>query len=282
MIKKSNNKKTTTMLNSPIRYLGGKRLLRVEIISRFPKDHICYVEGFCGGAGVFFGKKPSKVEVISDVNDDLMNFYRVVGDKKKHNQLIEALRWELCSRSQFNSYKKDLRDPGKRKELTDVQLAKRYYYVNKMSFAGKGGNFGYATTGGPGLNLLKIKNNIKRTHERLKRVYIENEDYKKIIERYDRKHTVFFFDPPYRTPSSRAYMKYFTDDDFICLKNVLKGIKGKFILTLNKDDFMINLFKPHFRIETVSVRYSVQCYKSGEAEELIIMNYDPPKKPATH
>lgn len=66
-------------LNSPFPWVGGKRLLRNHIISLIP-EHRCYVEAFAGGAWVYWGKEPSKVEVINDINGDLINLYKQIQD----------------------------------------------------------------------------------------------------------------------------------------------------------------------------------------------------------
>lgn len=80
------------MMNSPIPWLGGKRLLRKRVISLFP-EHKCYVEVFGGGAWVLFGKEPSSVEVLNDIDGELINFYRIV--KCCHHELLLELQWDL-------------------------------------------------------------------------------------------------------------------------------------------------------------------------------------------
>lgn len=65
---------TNKMLNSPIRWVGGKSRLRKHIIPLIP-PHTCYVELFAGGAWVLFGKQPSPVEVLNDIDQELINFF---------------------------------------------------------------------------------------------------------------------------------------------------------------------------------------------------------------
>ncbi len=252
-------------MRSILSYLGGKSLLRKEIISRFP-SHVCYVEAFAGGAWVLFAKEPSKVEVLNDINSDLINFYQVV--KCCPQELIVELQWDLVSRELFNKYKKELQE----EELTPVQRAKRFYYILKASFGGQGTTFGYSTTSKPKLNLMEFEKIVMEAHQRLKRVIIENLDYKEIIKRYDREHTLFYLDPPYRMPSSKAYVQYFTDEDYIALKEVLSKIKGKFILSLNDDPFLRKLFR-HFKIEEVCTQYSISKATVKKVRELIIRNF---------
>ena len=51
-------------MNSFVSWVGGKKLLRKEIIKKFPKEEIeKYVEPFGGAAWVLFGKTPHSKEV---------------------------------------------------------------------------------------------------------------------------------------------------------------------------------------------------------------------------
>lgn len=67
------------MMNSFIPWIGGKKLLRKEIVSRFPQEKISkYVEVF-GGAGwvLFYKDTDSKQqEIFNDYNSELINLYR--------------------------------------------------------------------------------------------------------------------------------------------------------------------------------------------------------------
>ena len=54
------------MLNSPIKWVGGKSRLRKPILAMLPA-HTCYVEPFAGAAWVLFAKPPSDVEVMAAI-----------------------------------------------------------------------------------------------------------------------------------------------------------------------------------------------------------------------
>ena len=54
-------------------------------------EHTQYVEVFAGAIWVLLEKEPVKIEIINDINGDLINFYRVIQDKDKCNQLINKL-----------------------------------------------------------------------------------------------------------------------------------------------------------------------------------------------
>src|SRR3972149_5511738 len=109
------------MVNSPFKWVGGKSRLRKQIISLLPK-HTCYVEPFSGAAWVLFGKPPSDVEVLNDIDQELVNFFRVVKDKP--DELIASFEWELVSRAEFTRLAS-----LDSTQLTDVERAHRFCFL---------------------------------------------------------------------------------------------------------------------------------------------------------
>ena len=69
-------------ITSLLHFVGGKSRLAAQIIKRIP-PHLAYVEPFAGGAWVFFQKKPSKVEVLNDLDGELVNFWRVIQNHRQ-------------------------------------------------------------------------------------------------------------------------------------------------------------------------------------------------------
>jgi len=63
-------------MDAPFGWPGGKRNLRKTLIELLPA-HRAYVEVFSGSAKLLFAKEPSEWEIVNDVNDDLLNFFRV-------------------------------------------------------------------------------------------------------------------------------------------------------------------------------------------------------------
>ena len=89
------------MLNSPIRWVGGKSRLRKFILPLIP-EHACYLEPFGGAGWVLFGKQPSSVEVYNDIDQELVNFFRVL--KHRPEELIASFEWELVSRASLSDW----------------------------------------------------------------------------------------------------------------------------------------------------------------------------------
>lgn len=65
---------------------------------------------------------------------------------------------------------------------------------------------------------------------RLSQVMIECLDFRDLIPRYDREHTLFFLDPPYL--KFKSYEHNFVERDFYDLAEVLSDIKGRFLMTI--------------------------------------------------
>ena len=184
------------MVDSPFKWVGGKSRLRKPIIEMLP-SYSCYVEPFAGAAWVLFAKPPSDVEVLNDLDQNLINFFRVI--KEKPEDLIGSFEWELVSRSEFERLAS--LEPS---QLTDVQRAHRFYY---LIMAGWGGELLYPrfqtsiSDGGHGNRLIgalkTLRQRLQPIHARLSTVIIENLDWQKCIDRYDRAETVMYLDPPY-------------------------------------------------------------------------------------
>ncbi|MDA3732841.1 DNA adenine methylase [Niameybacter massiliensis] len=251
------------MMNPPIPRMGGKSKLRKTILERIP-EHTCYIEPFFGAGWVYFGKEPSKVEVINDVDKELINMFRMI---KYHAPEIErVLEYEFSGRDMFEEYKHCTVE-----YLTEIQRAVRFLYLISQSFASKGETFGYGTTSKPAPQIYYqgVLGNIK---ERLRNTYVENKSFEDIIKRYDRPHSFFFCDPPYF--ETAGYGNEFGEQEHLLLRDTLSQIKGKFMVTIN-DHHKVREWYKDFNIEEVQVSYSIAKEQKARKEygELIITNY---------
>ncbi len=245
-----------------IPWMGGKTRLLKQIIPLIPA-HQCYVEVFAGGAALFYKKQPVKVEVLNDINGELINLYRVV--QHHLEEFVRQFKWALSSREVFKWEK--MKQP---ETLTDIQRAARFYYLQKLAFGGKvdGQTYGTATTAKPRLNLLRIEEDLSDAHLRLSRVNIEHLDWVKCIEKYDRKHTLFYLDPPYY--ETAGYGVDFGLEQYEKMAELARTIKGKIIISINDHPTIRELFKD-FTIKTVPITYTVGSAKNRKkASELII------------
>lgn len=256
-------------MKSPLAYMGGKSRLVptiVPIIVETP--HTCYCEPFCGTAWILFGKPQdvSECEVINDLDGELVSFWRVI--QRHYLAFVDLYRNAVVSREIFDWLK--ITRP---ETLTDLERAARYYYLQRMCFGGKvvGRTFGYSATEPPRLDVQGIGANIDEVHNRLARVTIEHLDGLDCIRRYDREGTLFFIDPPYHKVT--PYEAKFPEGRYAELSVVLRGLKGKFIFTMNDHPFIRECFKG-FSIGTTKTKYTIQGAKEqNNVQELLIRNF---------
>jgi DNA adenine methylase len=253
-------------VNSFLAYMGGKSRLATTIIKKMPA-HRCYVEVFCGAAWLLFKKdeNASQVEVINDINGDLVTLYRVI--KHHLEEFVRYFKWCLIARDEFNRLRAECPET-----LTDIQRAARFYYLLKNGYAARisSPTFTSSPSTKPRLNLLRIEEELSAVHLRLARVVIENHPYQKIFERFDRPDTLFYVDPPYYECEDYYGKGVFDRTDFEALKNILKDIKGMFILSINDTAPIRELFK-EFQVEKVKTTYTAGIRnKALRVDELLI------------
>ncbi|WP_075343131.1 DNA adenine methylase [Tenacibaculum agarivorans] len=215
------------MLKTPISYYGGKQRLAKTIISLIP-DHTLYAEPFLGGGAVFWAKPPSKIEVINDVNEELINFYFV--SKHHYKELEKLIQSTLHSRTQHREAQVIYKTPSL---FTKIQRAWAVWVLASQSY----GSILTASWGSTKKNnsmALKIFNKkksfIKDYTDRLEKVQIENTYALRIIRYKDSEDTFFYCDPPYIN-SDQGHYEGYTKENFKALLEALKNIKGKFLLS---------------------------------------------------
>ena len=120
-------------MESFIPRIGGKRLLRKQILARFPSENQRYVEVF-GGAGwlLFSRERHAPEEICNDIDGELVNLFRCV--KFHCEELQLQMAWMLNSREIFE----DALALKAVRGLTDIQRAALYFIVAKESYGADG------------------------------------------------------------------------------------------------------------------------------------------------
>lgn len=251
------------MADPIIPWMGGKRRLAEKILPLFP-EHQCYVEAFAGGAALFYKKEPVKTEVLNDTHGDLVNLYRVV--QHHLEEFMKQFRWALVSRRMFDWLKMTPVEP-----LTDIQRAARFYFIQRTAFGAKpvSPTFGTAASQPPRLNLLRIEEELSEAHLRLARAYIEQLDWRAVVEKYDRPYTLFYLDPPYW--QTQGYGGSFGFEEYEAMAEVVSRIQGKAVISINDHPDIRAVFKG-LRIKPVALTYSVGRANKA-AKELVIRNW---------
>jgi DNA adenine methylase len=258
-----------------LRYYGGKYHLTKKLLSLIP-PHKTYVEVFGGAAHLLFRKQPSEVEIYNDINGDLVNFFRVLRDENKGKKLQELLELTPYSREEFYLAKDNLNVDD------DIERARRFYVRIRQSFNGIGKTWSCSK---------KERKNVAFAyfnaiayfdifHARIRNTQIENDDFRKIIPRYDTPDTFFYLDPPYIQETRKTFNDYDYEmslEDHQDLVNLLLKIKGKAMLSCYfhpvyqplldngwiRKDFEINLWSSN----------AAKLSKRPKRTETLLMNY---------
>ena len=249
-------------------WVGGKKALRDEIVSRFPLDYKRYIEVFGGGGWVLFHKNPGRdFEVYNDFNGNLVNLYRCV--REHPTELQDELRFVLNSRLDFEYMKYMLHSKA---VLPDVRRAAYYYALIRYSYAASVDSFGSQPHA-----MWRNFPLITAAAKRLQTVVIENKDCEKLIQQYDRPESFFYCDPPYYETESYYEGGGFGRNDHSRLAEKLCSIRGKFLLSYNDCPEIRELYdRPGIYIEgTTRLSNIAQRYEAGsQYPELLIANYD--------
>ena len=179
-----------------LRYHGGKFRLAPWILRFFP-PHGCYVEPFCGAAGVLLRKPRAYAEVYNDLDADIVNLFRVLRDPVLRVDLEQACRLTPYARDEFDAAYEPTDDALERARRTCVRAA--------MGFGSAG-----ATKGSTGFridtrrkystamhNWADYPDTISAIGDRFTGVLIENRDALDVILAHDQPDTLHFIDPPY-------------------------------------------------------------------------------------
>lgn len=251
-------------------YFGGKRFLASRIIQRLAAiPHTSYVEPFVGMGGVFL-RRPfrARAEVINDISGDVANLFRVL--QRHYITLMDLLRWQVTSRDEFERLRAARGDT-----LTDLERAARYLYLQRLRFGGKpDGVFGVGPSASARFDVGKLGPVLEAVHERLSGVVVERLPYGELIPRYDRPGTLFYLDPPYWGCETDYGVGLFAREDFEHLAEILAGVEGRFLLSLNDRPEVRRCFR-RFGIEAVQTTYTIATSHGGSSKkvgEVLISN----------
>lgn len=235
-------------------------MLLKKILPLIPK-HDTYIEVFGGGASLLFAKEPSNIEVYNDVNDGLVNFFRVLRDPDKFGRFYHYAINTMYARSEYDDCLRTWQN-----ETDEVIKAYKWFVVARMSFSGKfgeGWSNSVSTAGPNGISRacagwLAILDILPDIHKRMRIVQIECRDWRTILDRYNNKNIFAYLDPPY-VPETRlggGYQHEMTTEDHIDLVNVLLNYKGMAMLS----GYINDIYKPLEEAGWVRKDFETTCH----------------------
>ena len=249
-------------------WIGGKSKLADEILTLFP-PHKLYIEVFGGALNVLYAKNKSKLEVVNDINEELINLHRAIRNNPR--TLSMFINQLLISRDLFYDIKNN-----KMKPRNKIERAAFYLFILTQSFGAKGDSFGMSA------KAMTTPTNIYKSYgiwsKRLKGVTIENKGFSELIPLYDNPEAFFYCDPPYvETESYYKNTGGFGEVEHNELATLLSKIDGKFLVSYNDHPIIRELYKD-FNIKVAKeIEYSLGKNAHGKGKkvfEIYITNYD--------
>ncbi|WP_085032272.1 DNA adenine methylase [Ensifer aridi] len=237
------------MSNAPtrpvLRWHGGKWKLAPWIIGHFP-SHRVYVEPFGGAASVLIRKPRAYAEVYNDLDDEVVDLFRMLRDPAQACRLHELLKLTPFARTEFKAAY----------EATD-DVIERCRRLVIRSFMGFGSNAhasqakGHRSTGfratsnrsgtTPATDWANYPAALGALVERLQGVVIENRPAIEVMAQHDREGTLHYVDPPYMHETRaqgnkydlgwRMYRHELADRDHEELLDFLRKVAGMVVLS---------------------------------------------------
>jgi DNA adenine methylase len=214
------------------------------------------VDVFGGTGVVVFNKTPSKTDVYNDINSSIVNFYAVLRDEYKRNQLQDLIALTPYSREEFNRCKEPSEDA--------VEDARRFYVRQNQSFSATGRLWGFEKN----KNCL-----ITRFYNtawgvvlaRMQSITFDNLPFERVFENYDSTETLFYCDPPYvETHGTDEYDADFGESEQNKLIEIVKKVKGFVILSGYQHDSLNTLLDAGWTLKTREFKCMMKNTKQGK------------------
>lgn len=220
-----------------MRYHGGKWRMAEWIAGLFPPHH-AYVEPFGGGASILLRKERAPIEVYNDLDDGIVNVFRVLRDPAQAEQLAQACALTPFSRAEFMGAWDDSADPIENARRTIIRSQQG---IGAKKKASRNGWRSRLTGGSPAATWARWPDQVYSWCQRLQGVALENLSWQRVLEIYDAPTTLFYCDPPYllgtRAWDHRAiYEHEMSDADHLELLQALQRATGMVVLSGYRSD----------------------------------------------
>lgn len=218
-------------MKTPITYYGGKQRMAKYILPNLYKERTQYIEPFFGGGAIYFLKEKEKHEVINDLSDFVINFYRVLQTNCEalYREVNASLYSETLHRKATFIYNNPI-------VYDEVLRAWAFFYLCNTTMVGAGDGHSPLNVnvkhgnGGVVATFNKKKLLLLEAGERLANATIICNDAIDVINVYNREGSFFYLDPPY-VASTQEYKNKYKQEDLDLLLETCKNIKGHFLLS---------------------------------------------------
>jgi len=253
-----------------LKYPGGKTKTRKKIMDFFPPEFNEFRDCFCGNSPFLWNLPTSMPRWINDKDEDVYRYYLALQNDPTFVQKFLDLKNSCLSVQQII-------------DQHEIQKHRLLYYncpvaylflrrtslkqiVNRLRPNICSLSYDYLKDG-----LIPIKRwKIEQARDIMQGVKVTNTDYTVLLNAPGAK-PLIFLDPPYRMNRSPMYGYNFQDEDFIRLRDNLRNCPYNWMLTINDEPMMRDLFR-EWEYDTFYYRSSISN-KQKEAVELWVRNY---------
>lgn len=266
-----------------VKWAGGKRQLINDLLEYMPDFYNNYFEPFIGGGALFFELQAENA-YISDINDELINLYKVI--QNDVYTLIRSLEKHSKNFSkEYFLYLRNLDRLPDYETLSEVEKASRFIFLNRTCFNGL---YRVNSKGHFNVPFGKYKNprivdeqNLINCSFLLKKTKIQKADFNEILN-YVQKNDFVYFDPPYVPLNDSSYFTSYTKEGFtwkdqeklkkLCDKLTTKGVR--FMLS-NSDTEETRKLYSKYEIITVYANRNINANGDGRGKitEILVRNY---------
>lgn len=254
------------------KWSGGKSDEIKKFEHHIPEHFNIYLEPFIGGGALFFHLNPQKA-VITDVHQELVDFYKSIKEKKS-NEIYQFMEEHKNEEEVYYDVRNNM------KISTPLDNAKRFYYLRKTCFRGmlrynKKGKFNIPYGKYKTCNYEILKD--KKYEELLEKTEVECKDFSYCFENFDDENNFMFLDPPYDSEFTDYGYCSFGKEEHEKLADFFKKTKIKCLLVIGKTPFISKLYEG-FITEEYDKKYKFKLHSGRIGEEinnkhLVIKNY---------
>ncbi len=201
---------STAPIGPVLKYPGAKWSLASWIVAHMP-PHKVYVEPFFGSGAVFFRKEPTRAEIINDLDDRVVNLFRVIRERKE--ELAAAVEMTPWARAEYYACyeRSDDSVEDARRFLVRCWQAHGIKLFHRTGWRCAPLPDKRGRTYAGDWSVLPAR--ILATAERLKAAEIENRPFDHVLPRFRGEKVLVYADPPYLLPSSNAYYRHKMAED---------------------------------------------------------------------
>ena len=259
---------------------GGKHAMLPVIIPLLPA-HECWLEAFAGAAWVTLAKPPAALETLNDLDDGVVNFYRVLRSPDQLSKLQALLEQTPYARAEMTACR------GTWPAAADpVEKARAWFVTARMCVNGSPHAGGWSQSHQRGSWAISKWQSaiagLPAVHERLKNVQIEHKDWRPLLGMHNAKDCLLYADPPYvlsTREGSDRYEHELTDQDHRDLVTALLDWRGQAVVSGYAHPIYAPLEKHGWkRIDTdvhCSSTANRPTARTRRRQESLWLNYDP-------